>query len=97
MDLSQLPPGNAPGLAYNSLQISTVVAFAVTYVFASIFLALRYIQAVSLVKKVELDLSRKPSSTPCPLPWAAGPLLTPSTQLSSHYLMARHWPISSPW
>ena len=62
MDSSQLPPGNAPGLAYNSLQTSTVVAFAVTYAFASLFLALRYFQAVALVKKIELDLGRATSS-----------------------------------
>jgi len=61
MDPSQLPPGLAPSLAYNSLQSGTVVAFAVTYAFCTLFLALRYIQAVVIVKKVEVDLS-----TACP-------------------------------
>ncbi|KAK3333295.1 hypothetical protein B0T19DRAFT_398990 [Cercophora scortea] len=56
MDTSQLPPGNAPGLAYNSLQNSTVVSFGVTYGFCTVLLGLRYFQALSLVKKVELDL-----------------------------------------
>ncbi len=93
MDLSQLPPGNAPGLAYNSLQTSTVVAFAVTYGFASFFLALRYIQAATLVKKIELDLGRTTSS---PRPVLCAVTHT-GTQLSSHYRMARHWSTSSPW
>ncbi|KAL2173025.1 uncharacterized protein P884DRAFT_213180 [Thermothelomyces heterothallicus CBS 202.75] len=54
--MDQLPPGNAPGLAYNSLQVGTVVAFGVTYGFCTIFLALRYFQAVAMVRKIELDL-----------------------------------------
>ncbi len=61
--MDQLPPGNAPGLPYNSLQIGTVVAFAVTYGFCTLFLVLRYIQAAILLKKVELDLSKTASST----------------------------------
>ncbi|PTB47655.1 hypothetical protein M431DRAFT_549988 [Trichoderma harzianum CBS 226.95] len=49
----QTPQFDAP---YNSLQIRTVVAFGVTYFFASFFLALRYFQAAKLVKQVEIDL-----------------------------------------
>jgi len=57
MDPTQsLPPGNAPGLSYNSLQTGTVIAFAVTYGVCSFFLLLRYIQAFTLVKKFEPDL-----------------------------------------
>ncbi|KAK4443909.1 hypothetical protein QBC34DRAFT_361296 [Podospora aff. communis PSN243] len=56
MDLSQLPPGNAPGLAYNSVQTGTVIAFGITYGLCTFFLALRYVQAVGIVKKMELDL-----------------------------------------
>lgn len=57
MDPTQnLPPGNAPGLPYNSLQTGTVIAFAVTYGVCSFFLLLRYIQAFTLVKKFEPDL-----------------------------------------
>jgi len=56
MDLSQLPPGNAPGLAYNSLQNGTIIAFGVTYALCTLFIALRYVQATAIVKKVELDL-----------------------------------------
>jgi hypothetical protein len=33
MDTSQLPPGLAPALSYNSLQQGTVVAFGITYFF----------------------------------------------------------------
>jgi len=62
--MAQLPPGNAPGLPYNSLQTGTVVAFAVTYGFCTFFLALRYIQAVIHVKKVELDLGKPACSGP---------------------------------
>jgi hypothetical protein len=51
---------NAP---YNSLQIGTVVAFGVTYFFATVFVVLRYFQAFKLVRKVELDLG-KHSTTP---------------------------------
>lgn len=51
----QTPQFDAP---YNSLQIRTVVAFGVTYFFASFFLALRYFQAAKLVKQVEIDLSK---------------------------------------
>ncbi len=54
--LQNLPPGNAPGLAYNSLQTGTVIAFGVTYGVCSFFLLLRYIQAFTLVKKFEPDL-----------------------------------------
>ncbi|KAK3692761.1 hypothetical protein B0T22DRAFT_436008 [Podospora appendiculata] len=51
MDMSQLPPGNAPGLVYNSLQNSTVISFGITYGFCTVLLGLRYFQALSLVKK----------------------------------------------
>lgn len=43
---------------FNSLQIGTVIAFGVTYFFCTVFLGLRYFQSLSLVKKVELDLSK---------------------------------------
>lgn len=55
------PPGdlesnfNAP---YNSVQISNVVAFGITYLFATVALGLRYFQAVKLTKKIEVDLGR---------------------------------------
>jgi hypothetical protein len=42
---------------YNSLQTGTVIAFAITYLIATIFLALRYFQAFKLAKKIEVDLS----------------------------------------
>lgn len=42
---------------YNSLQIGTVIAFGITYLIATIFLALRYFQAFKLTKKIEVDLS----------------------------------------
>ncbi|KAF7551756.1 hypothetical protein G7Z17_g4810 [Cylindrodendrum hubeiense] len=41
---------------YNSLQIATVIAFGVTYFFATVGLGLRYFQALKLVKKFEIDL-----------------------------------------
>lgn len=56
MDLSQLPPGLAPELAYNSLQVGTCIAFGVTYFFCTVFLALRFVQSISIVRKIELDL-----------------------------------------
>lgn len=42
---------------YNSLQTGTVIAFGITYIIATIFLALRYFQAFKLTKKIEVDLS----------------------------------------
>ncbi|KAK3389212.1 hypothetical protein B0H63DRAFT_389980 [Podospora didyma] len=54
--MDQLPPGNAPRLPYNSLQHGTVVAFGITYFFCTVVLALRYFQAIKLVKRVEVDL-----------------------------------------
>lgn len=51
----QTPRFDAP---YDSLQIRTVVAFGISYFFASVFLALRYFQAFKLVKQVEIDLSK---------------------------------------
>jgi hypothetical protein len=68
MDLSQPPPGNAPGLAYNSLQTGTVIAFGITFGLCTLFLALRYVQAVGIVKKIEPDLSastRGPTQRRC--------------------------------
>ncbi|KAL7908559.1 hypothetical protein GGI35DRAFT_493651 [Trichoderma velutinum] len=63
MDLSTTPAmappdGQTPlfDAPYNSLQIRTVVAFGVTYFFASFFLALRYFQAAKMVKQIEIDL-----------------------------------------
>lgn len=56
MDLSQLPPGLAPELAYNSLQVGTCIAFGVTYFFCTVFLALRFVQAINIVQKIEPDL-----------------------------------------
>ncbi|CAI7579420.1 uncharacterized protein N7487_006263 [Penicillium crustosum] len=41
---------------YNSLQTGTVIAFGITYLIATIFLALRYFQAFKLTKKIEVDL-----------------------------------------
>ncbi|KAI3150903.1 hypothetical protein CBS147325_2410 [Penicillium roqueforti] len=41
---------------YNSLQIGTVIAFGITYLIATVFLALRYFQAFKLTKKIEIDL-----------------------------------------
>ena len=43
---------------YNSLQIGTVIAFGITYLIATGFLALRYFQAFKLTKKIEIDLSK---------------------------------------
>ncbi|KAM7184565.1 hypothetical protein V8F20_012175 [Naviculisporaceae sp. PSN 640] len=54
--VDQLPPGLAPELQYNSLQVGTVISFAVTYLFCTFFLLLRYFQIFKLVKKVEPDL-----------------------------------------
>lgn len=51
-----LSPISIVGAPYNSLQIGTVVAFSITYFFATFFLVLRYIQAVKIVKQFELDL-----------------------------------------
>lgn len=62
MDLSQLPPGLAPALSYNSLQKGTVVAFGVTYFFCTVFLVARYFQALKLVKRVEIDLGMSEAS-----------------------------------
>ena len=45
-------------MPYNSLQIGTVIAFAITYFIATTLLGLRYFQAIKLVKKVEVDLSK---------------------------------------
>jgi hypothetical protein len=70
MDLSTTP-GMAPpdgqtsdfDAPYNSLQWGTLIAFAVSYFLATVLVALRSFQAAKLVKKIELDLSKK-SPTP---------------------------------
>lgn len=51
---------NAP---YNSLQIGTVIAFGITYFFATCFIGLRYFQAFKLTKKIDLDLGEPPKRT----------------------------------
>ena len=52
------PAGHIPQFEgpYNYLQIGTIIAFAVTYFFATLFISLRYFQAFKLTQKVELDL-----------------------------------------
>ena len=67
--------GTTPGIAppdgqeshfhepYNSLQIGTVIAFGITYLIATGFLALRYFQAFKLTKKIEIELSKIPTSS----------------------------------
>ncbi|KAL4981758.1 hypothetical protein BDW68DRAFT_196091 [Aspergillus falconensis] len=67
MDMD-LDPTTTPGMAppaghtpqfdgpYNYLQIGTIIAFAVTYFFATLFVGLRYFQAFKLTQKIELDL-----------------------------------------
>ncbi|RMJ17728.1 hypothetical protein CDV36_002568 [Fusarium kuroshium] len=49
----QIPDFDAP---YNSLQIGTVISFAVTYFFVTVFLGLRYFQSFKLIQKIEIDL-----------------------------------------
>ncbi|KAK4158958.1 hypothetical protein QBC43DRAFT_138390 [Cladorrhinum sp. PSN259] len=51
-----LSPVSIVGAPYNSLQIGTVVAFAITFFFATFFLVLRYVQSIKIVKQFELDL-----------------------------------------
>ncbi|KAJ5570019.1 uncharacterized protein N7459_009449 [Penicillium hispanicum] len=41
---------------YSSLQTGTVIAFGITYLFATVFLGLRWFQAFKLIKQIELDL-----------------------------------------
>lgn len=43
-------------MAYNEVQMGTVIAFGVTYFSTTIFLAARYFQSVKIDKKVDLDL-----------------------------------------
>jgi hypothetical protein len=52
------PAGHIPQFdgQYNYLQIGTIIAFAITYFFATLFVSLRYFQAFKLTQKVELDL-----------------------------------------
>jgi hypothetical protein len=94
--MAQLPPGNAPGLPYNSLQTGTVIAFAITYGFCTLFLALRYIQAVTLVKKVELDLS-KTACRGTAMKRKSTVKLIRTTQSSSRFLMAPPWSTLLRW
>ncbi|KAJ5365068.1 hypothetical protein N7517_007954 [Penicillium concentricum] len=42
---------------YNSLQTGTVIPFGITYLIATIFLALRCFQDFMLIKKIEIDLN----------------------------------------
>lgn len=70
MDPSTMDPATTPGMApppgeksvfngpFTSLQIGTMIAFGVTYFFATLFLGLRYLQAIKISKKVELDMSK---------------------------------------
>jgi len=46
------------GAPYNKIQVGTCVSFAITYFFATIFLALRYVQTVNITKQFELDLGK---------------------------------------
>ncbi|KAL2757321.1 hypothetical protein ACRALDRAFT_2100732 [Sodiomyces alcalophilus JCM 7366] len=41
---------------YNLVQLANIIAFAITYFFATALLGLRYFQAVKIMKKIELDL-----------------------------------------
>ncbi|KAL4772317.1 hypothetical protein BDW60DRAFT_216680 [Aspergillus nidulans var. acristatus] len=52
------PAGHIPQFdgQCNYLQIGTIIAFAITYFFATLFVSLRYFQAFKLTQKVELDL-----------------------------------------
>jgi hypothetical protein len=68
MDLSTTP-GMAPpegqtsdfDAPYNALQKGSVAAFGLSYFLATFLVALRLFQAVKLVKKIELDLSKAPN------------------------------------
>ncbi|KAL4799577.1 hypothetical protein BDV19DRAFT_385345 [Aspergillus venezuelensis] len=53
------PDGHVPQFhaSWTSVQIGSVIAFGVTYFMATLFLALRYFQAVKLVQKIEVDLA----------------------------------------
>jgi hypothetical protein len=53
-----LSPTSIVGAPYNSLQVGTVISFAITYFFATTFLALRYVQTIKITKKVEVDLGK---------------------------------------
>ncbi|RDW84184.1 uncharacterized protein DSM5745_04510 [Aspergillus mulundensis] len=52
------PAGHTPQFdaPYNYLQVGTIVAFAVTFFVATLFVGLRYFQAFKLTQKVEVDL-----------------------------------------
>ncbi|KAJ5167926.1 uncharacterized protein N7482_003520 [Penicillium canariense] len=63
MDLATTPGMQPPAgqtshfhSPYNSLQIGTVISFGVSFLVATIFLGLRYFQAIKLIKSIELDL-----------------------------------------
>ncbi|KAK4189911.1 hypothetical protein QBC35DRAFT_513783 [Podospora australis] len=51
-----MPPPGQLGAPYSELQMGTIIAFAITFAFASFLLALRYLQAFKIVKQVEPDL-----------------------------------------
>ncbi|KAJ4254463.1 hypothetical protein NW762_010061 [Fusarium torreyae] len=54
-----VPPGNRVShfdAPWNSLQNGVVISFGVTFALATIFLGLRFFQAIRLVKKFEIDL-----------------------------------------
>ncbi|KAL4952949.1 hypothetical protein BDW69DRAFT_200444 [Aspergillus filifer] len=52
------PDGHVPqfNASWTSVQIGSVIAFAVTYFLATLCLGLRYFQAVKLIREVEVDL-----------------------------------------
>ncbi|KAL4863941.1 hypothetical protein BDV12DRAFT_176867 [Aspergillus spectabilis] len=52
------PAGHTPQFdaPWNSVQVGSVIAFTVTYFFATVFLGLRYFQAFKLIQKIEVDL-----------------------------------------
>ncbi|KAL4801847.1 hypothetical protein BDV18DRAFT_148263 [Aspergillus unguis] len=54
----QPPAGHVPQFTapYNSLQIGTIIAFAVVYFLATVCVGLRYFQAFKLIQKIEIDL-----------------------------------------
>ena len=56
-----VPPGNRVSqfdAPWNSLQNGVVISFGVTFALATIFLGLRFFQAIRLVKKFEIDLGK---------------------------------------
>ena len=53
-----LSPTSIVGAPYNSLQVGTVVSFAITYFLATVFLVFRYVQTIKITKKIEVDLGK---------------------------------------